>query len=54
MNFATPNAAQNIFYYRNGPNAKHSAELPASLLESWVGDRQEQGDGGSGLFLQIW
>ena len=33
MNFATPNAAQNLFYYRNGPNAKHSAELPAGLLQ---------------------
>ena len=31
MNFATPNAAQNLCYYRNGPNTKHSAELPASL-----------------------
>ena len=36
MIFATPNAAQNLCYYRNGPNTKHSAELPASLLQSIV------------------
>ena len=39
MIFATPNAAQNLCCYRNGPNAKHSAELPADLLRAVAAPR---------------
>ena len=47
MNFATPNAAQNLCCYRNGPNAKHSAELPASLRQCFTAPPLQGGQGGS-------